>query len=58
VIFALSMQGTKAVNAIGCNVDAKLCNTEGGTCLYNGLCVCKTNYLGDTCELSNLINKK
>ena len=52
------MQGTKAVNAIGCNVDAKLCNTEGGTCLYNGLCVCKTNYLGDTCELSNLINKK
>jgi len=39
-------------NALGCIEDPTLCDITGGICKYNGLCVCKTYYKGNTCSVS------
>lgn len=40
--------------ASGCVDDSSLCDSEGGTCFYNGLCICKDYYYGDICQTSKL----
>ena len=54
LVFLCFIPETQAVELVGCNVDDSLCNSDGGQCLYNGLCVCNSYYHGDTCQLSKL----
>lgn len=34
----------------GCNEDPSSCDSEGGVCSFQGICICNTFYSGDDCS--------